>query len=358
MMESEFVVKKICFVTSAFEPGVRSKSFFKLVNYFFDRGYEVSVINLCKSGPPAEINPGIRIVLPGHDLLCERKRFDSGIKLIPFVRKQIKKINPELILCFGDWYNPFILLSAAILKIPVYVFDHSPIWDNKFFPRISRKIIYRYGATNIIVPTAKASKYLAREMGLKNVSIIPIPVAPIETDTSQRKTQIVSVGSFLVEKGHELLLRAFSRMEEKGWSLHLIGEGPEKERLSDLADVLKISDKVHFYGNPGDANRILGESEIFVLPSFRENFPCQLVEAMSVPLACISSNCVSGPSEIIRHGKNGLLFSVKNENELLYYLNRLTENKELIRQIQDQASLAHSFYSVEKVGAAIENLYL
>ena len=51
----------------------------------------------------------------------------------------------------------------------------------------------------------------------------------------------------------------------------------------------------------------MGESEIFVLPSFYEGFPNALIEAMSVPLACISSDCVAGPGDIIEDGVNGLL---------------------------------------------------
>ncbi|MBK8547866.1 MAG: glycosyltransferase [Saprospiraceae bacterium] len=92
-----------------------------------------------------------------------------------------------------------------------------------------------------------------------------------------------------------------------------------------------------FYGHLKDFGKILGESDIFVLPSFYEGFPNALIEAMSVPLACISSNCVAGPSDIIQHERNGMLYEPGNIEELTTLLNILTGNTDLRQSLSNEA---------------------
>ena len=106
---------------------------------------------------------------------------------------------------------------------------------------------------------------------------------------------------------------------------------------------------VVFHGFMKDFNNLLGESEIFVLPSYHEGFPNALLEAMSVPIACISSNCVAGPSDIIEHGKNGLLVEPGNVEELAAAINKLIQNKELRDSLAREAYKVRETYNFEKI---------
>ena len=94
---------------------------------------------------------------------------------------------------------------------------------------------------------------------------------------------------------------------------------------------------------------MLGESEIFVLPSLHEGFPNALLEAMSVPIACISSNCTAGPADIIKHGINGLLVKPGDENELEEAINKLIENPELRKSMAEEAYKVRDRYNYEKI---------
>ena len=62
---------------------------------------------------------------------------------------------------------------------------------------------------------------------------------------------------------------------------------------------LKIENRVIFYGHQKNFSKLLAKASLFVLPSLYEGFPNALVEAMSVPMICLASNCVAGPAEII-----------------------------------------------------------
>ena len=99
---------------------------------------------------------------------------------------------------------------------------------------------------------------------------------------------------------------------------------------------------------------------VFVLSSNYEGFPNVLVEAMSFGLPCISTNCPSGPSEIINSGHNGILIKVGDENALINNLNSLISNPELAHKFSEQAVKDTTQFEVEvivkKWKILIENL--
>jgi glycosyltransferase involved in cell wall biosynthesis len=90
------------------------------------------------------------------------------------------------------------------------------------------------------------------------------------------------------------------------YKLVLIGNGNSKP-MEDLAAELNVSDHVNFLGNRSDVNILLQGFDCFVLPSRWEGLPLALIEAMACQLPVIASD-VSGNSEVIEHGKTGLLF--------------------------------------------------
>jgi glycosyltransferase involved in cell wall biosynthesis len=212
----------------------------------------------------------------------------------------------------------------------------------------SRKLTYKY-SNGIIVQTSTACEIIRNKTGATDIAVIPNPVNIVNAQISVKKKQIVSVGRLSREKGHMILIRAFARLLQKDWSLHIIGDGNEKLNLEKEASLLEISDKVIFYGYQKDFAHVLGESEIFVLPSFYEGFPNALIEAMSVPLACISSDCVAGPRDIIQDGVNGLLVQPGNVEALTRALNLLAENPELREKLASEAYKVRETLAFDKI---------
>jgi glycosyltransferase involved in cell wall biosynthesis len=123
----------------------------------------------------------------------------------------------------------------------------------------------------------------------------------------------------------------------KSWTLHIIGDGPDRQKLENEALLLGLNGRVKFYGHLKEFGNIIGESEIFVLPSLYEGFPNALIEAMSVPLPCISSDCVAGPADIINNGMNGILVEPGNVEALALAINQLIEHPELRQRLAQEA---------------------
>lgn len=113
---------------------------------------------------------------------------------------------------------------------------------------------------------------------------------------------ILVAGRFCKEKGFEYMLEAFAKATESmNLGLVMIGDGTYKEKYLKLIKELGIEDKVYFTGFQDNPYKYMGKSDIFVLSSLSEGFPNVLAEAMSIGLPVISSNCCSGPAEILRN---------------------------------------------------------
>ena len=342
------MIKNICFIGGGLEGGGMERTLTTMANYFARIGYQVSVINLFRTKQFFELESNIEVIWPKAD----RNRYNRlvyALITIPFLRRAIKRLNPQVLLSYGEWFNPFVILSTRFIGIPIYVFDlMGPAIKLDILVETSRKIFYRF-ANGIIVQTNSASRIITEKTGAKNIAIIPNAVNNIDAKSSVKKNQIVTLGRLSHEKGHKILIRAFSMISKKDWTLHIIGDGPERQKLESEAALLGIAEKTKFYGHLKDFSQILVESEIFVLPSFYEGFPNALIEAMSVPLACISSDCIAGPSDIIEDGVNGLLVETGNVDALANALNRLIENRDLRRMLASKAYKVRETLALDKI---------
>jgi glycosyltransferase involved in cell wall biosynthesis len=327
---------KICFVCAGLGNGGQERSLTSLANYFVSKGSEVSIISMFKTDVFFELDERISITWP----TIERKKYNRliySIIIVPYIRKSIIKIRPDVIISFGEWFNPFVILTTRFLNIPLYISDRmGPNLYLGWMLETARKLTYRY-ATGIIAQTKIASEILLKKTKAKNIKVIPNAVNVINTDISVKKNQIVTVGRLSREKGHTILLKAFSQITQKDWTLHIVGNGSKMQELTDETIRLGIEKQVIFYGHLKDFSKVLGESQIFVLPSHYEGFPNALVEAMSVPLACISSDCIAGPRDIIEDGINGILVKTGDVSELTDALTLLIENSGLRKKLAIEA---------------------
>lgn len=125
---------------------------------------------------------------------------------------------------------------------------------------------------------------------------------------------VLAAGRLVPQKDFSTLLEAFAIIAEEFPSLGLViaGDGPLRERLISEATLLGIGGKVHFPGEIRPLRRLMERAEVFVLSSQFEGFGNVLVEAMSAGTPVISSDCESGPSEILEDGKWGTLVEVGN----------------------------------------------
>jgi len=161
---------------------------------------------------------------------------------------------------------------------------------------------------------------------------------------------IISVGRLTKQKGYPYLLKAFSIVKKQLKSrLVIIGEGEDKTTLVNMAIELGIKEDIEFFGFQKNPFKYMKKSSLFVLSSLYEGFPNVLLEAMALGLPIISTDCPSGPSEIIEDRKDGLLVPVKDDNSLAQAILEVLRNDELKKNLSRAAKLSVEKFELNKI---------
>ncbi len=130
---------------------------------------------------------------------------------------------------------------------------------------------------------------------------------------------IVGCGRLHRQKGFDLLVRAHAMARDAGAPAHhlvIVGDGPDRAALEELAGELGVADTVVFTGFVENPHAIISRAEVFVLPSRWEGYPLALVEAVCCATPSIAAACVSGPDEVLDGGRFGELVPAEDEGAL------------------------------------------
>ncbi len=119
------------------------------------------------------------------------------------------------------------------------------------------------------------------------------------------------MGRFISSKQQSLLINIFDTIDDNNWKLIFLGDGPKLQELKSKAKTKKSFGRIIFEGNVSNVDEYYAKSKIFAFTSNSEGFPNALAEAMSAGCACISFDCIAGPSDLIKDEINGYLIDNK-----------------------------------------------
>jgi glycosyltransferase involved in cell wall biosynthesis len=143
------------------------------------------------------------------------------------------------------------------------------------------------------------------------------PAPEIEALWGDADGRIITVGTLKDQKNQALLIRSFARLRKwRAAKLMIVGAGPLEEELKRLAASLDVAEHVIFVGFAAQPWGHYLSADLFVLTSDYEGYPNVLVEAMRCGLAVVSTDCESGPREILDGGRFGRLVPVGDEAAL------------------------------------------
>lgn len=139
--------------------------------------------------------------------------------------------------------------------------------------------------------------------------------------------------------------------------LMMVGDGPEKEKAEQQCEELGISDKVIFFGNTHEINRILCSSDLFLLPSQTESFGLAALEAMALEVPVISSNS-GGLSEVNMNGFSGYLSDVGNTDEMAENALKILSDDKTLEQFKKNARQTAQKFNIHNILPLYEKLYV
>lgn len=193
----------------------------------------------------------------------------------------------------------------------------------------------------------------------KNITTVYNPIYPQGSTIAFNSNNLLFMGR--LRESHKQVSTIFSALSKVSgeWILHIVGDGPDAERYKNQVKELGIEDKVIFHGfleNPwGYIKKNIDGIGALLLSSKIEGFPMVLCEAMSYGIYCISSDCETGPNEIIVNGINGQLFDVGDDRSLSFHIKNIIDNNINIDPEKIKDSIAH-LYTENYMNNLIETL--
>lgn len=172
---------------------------------------------------------------------------------------------------------------------------------------------------------------------------------------------IITAGRLVEQKDHRTLLNAFAKVSRHINSrLIVLGEGPLKEELLQQAAALNIGDRVHFVGFQKNPYVYFKQADLFVLSSKHEGFSHVITEALATGTPVVSTDCPSGPSEVLNNGEYGRLCEVGNAEEMAeQMLEVLTLKKEKrASEIVDKGYKRALDFEAKKIVQQYEDIFI
>ncbi|MCG3651913.1 glycosyltransferase [Aliarcobacter butzleri] len=365
-------MRKIVILINSLESGGAERVVSNLLNDFVDR-YDCYLILIHKN-IFYTLDSRVKILnLNEQKNLLGIKKFLRLPILAYKLSKLIKEYKFDQVISFLSRSNYINILSNILIK-------HETIINERAMPSLQ----YEYGINGkinkILIKTLypRACLCLSNSYGnmmdLKNnFNVVKIKyihnLFDIETieelskkdiEFQKKRFTFVTVGRLDSGKNHKLLIEAVKDFNADLW---IIGDGELKEGLQKYINELNLNDKVYLLGKKENPFSFLSKADCFVFSSNYEGFPNVLVEALACGLPIISTDCQSGPREILAPTSNisfqlndkiefaeyGVLTPIKNVEKLKEAMNLMINDENLRKNYQDKAKQRANDFKIEKI---------
>ncbi|KAB1154422.1 N-acetyl-alpha-D-glucosaminyl L-malate synthase BshA [Flavobacterium luteum] len=173
----------------------------------------------------------------------------------------------------------------------------------------------------------------------------------------QEERIITHISNFRKVKRIPDVIKIFNKIQKKiPAKLLMVGDGPEKEKAERLCNELGIADKVIFFGNSNEIDRILSYSDLFLLPSETESFGLAALEAMACSVPVISSNS-GGLPEVNFDGFSGYLSDVGNVDEMASNALKILKEDTILNKFKQNALKTARKFDIKNILPLYEAIY-
>lgn len=357
--------RKIGFIINSLSSGGAERVVTTLANNLI-KTYEVSIVTFISIPPFYDLDKSIEIIHCFETIKPSSNSFQalkSNFKLLKKMNTVVKERNIELIISFMTTANVLGVIIARLNNIPVIISERT----NPYFQKIPklwnvlRIITYRYADT-LVVQTETIKSFFRNKVHESKIRILPNPISNeltnnrILNNLAYRENVILSVGRLTPLKAHAILIKAFALTDYENWELWIAGDGPEYKNLERLIIKLNLNKHIKLFGQVKDIHNLYNSAKIFAFSSTYEGFPNALIEAMHFGLGCVSTDCPTGPAEVIKDGENGYLIPINNSCQMSKKLNTLMIDESKLDVFSRKGIASVQQYEEKKVVAQWKNI--
>lgn len=329
-----------------------------LANELSNRGHEISIISFTDGlNPTYQTNKDISLYSihneQNHGIMKKFYNLSNLHKIVKVSKIDILIVVDVRLYIYAHWIK--------------YI-DHCKIisWEqfNYYRPtdklgKISQYLAARYSDYLVTLSKNDLINYRKNVKKLVPSTYIYNPITINETGLSNlNNKRIIAVGRLEEQKGFDLLIKSWSKLENlfPNWKLEIFGKGTRKGELLNL--ILKLNLKnIKLKGYSNNIENEYKDASFFVLPSRYEGFGLVLTEAQMYGLPCISYD-ITGPNEIIEDNVNGFLIKRYNVNEFALKMAELMSNHEKLIDFSKNTQNNIEKYELKNIIKKWESIFI
>lgn len=333
---------KIAFYINTISGGGAERVVVNLASYF-SKFYDVILLTTYKNNAfEYSYDERINRYILYNGLPENENIVKKNINIIIWLRKVLIKERPDVVISFLGEANIRILLATLFMNI-------TKIISVRNDPTVEYKGLFRKIAARFLLPLANgcvfqtedAKRWFPKKLQNKSTIIFnPVGENFYNITRNINPFEIITCGRLQPQKNHRMLIDAIIEVHKfyPKVVLKIYGNGDLREGLAEYITQKDAHSYIMLERQTPDVPKVLSSADIFVLSSNYEGLPNALMEAMSVGLPCISTDCpCGGPHALIDDGENGLLVPVNDVEHLVSKINLLFRNEELKNEIADNA---------------------
>jgi glycosyltransferase involved in cell wall biosynthesis len=331
----------VCFLTgtlNAFAGAERMTAV--IASALAERGYAVHILSLWDARSCFALHPAVT----HQALFAERPSFKRAyLATVGGIRRYLGQHRVDVLIEVDTMLTLFTLPACLGLSIRRIAWEHCHFDEDLGVParRIARRLAARTCEAVVVLTERDKRRWQAALAPRSRLETIgnPLPFAFPGEPAPRHSRIVLAVGRLVRAKGFDVLLRAWEKVSpaHPGWRLIIVGEGEERGALEAQVRKLGIGRSVDM---PGASTQVVDryrDAAIFCLSSRYEGFGLVLVEAMAFGLPVVSTDCETGPRELVRDGENGLMVATGNPEALSAALQRLMEDDSLCANLAARA---------------------
>ena len=332
--------KNLIFFMPSMDGGGVEKNLIIIANYFIKKFSKISLITYDNRFNKL-FDKKIKIINVENKNKNVRKYF-KYYKCLKLLIQEYSK-NKE-ILVFSFQANIYTIILSLFFNFKVVTRSNSSPagWEGGQFKKILFKFFLKF-AENIIVNSQQFKKEFKKKFNintvliynpLNKVQIIKKSKKPLKFNffDDQKSLKIINIARFTDQKDHLTLLKSFEIANKKiKCKLLIMGYGNNKNMINNFIKRKKLTKNIKVINFQKNPYNFLKKSDIFVLTSKFEGLPNVLLEAQVLKKFIISSDCPTGPKEILKNGKYGDLFDVGDYKNLSKKIIRYNKNLKINR---------------------------